>query len=618
MNGLGLANPAGAFAFAAVAILVALYLFDRRRRTIPVGSLFLWQRIAARRIERQRVRADLLFVLQLLLLLALATGYLRPYVEQGGGSFEGASLVLVLDVSASMQAREVDGTRFDLVRQRARVLVKRLAADEEAMLVTAGARARVVLPWTADHARMQDRLETLEPLDTPTDLAPAVELALGAAAGRTGASVAVFTDLPPTESGLAPEELARVDYVQVGRTDDNLAIAGLTIEQPPFATASEATATVVIRNYGHLAHPVALEARVGDRFWARRELALEPHGSEQVPLDGPPAAGEVIVTLETGDALAVDDTAVSYIAPTPPLDLLLVTDSRELSAGLSEVAAAIPGARLEVMAPGRYELAPPARPRLTLFDRVVPRDVPTTTNALYVAPPPGNSLCSSYRTIEAASVVDWEADHPALRGLGPLEALEVTHARALAPPDWGAPIVTAAAATVAFPLLVVGEHDGRRVACLATDLAPPLASSDHLPLLLLTLGTLRWLGEAEDTVFDVPTGLPVHLRAPLRAPVHGPAGGIGLMIAGDPPVVLADRRGTYRVGPPDAERVLLVNLFDDRESDIGRDGGGEWPASATARPAGPRPRRDVGWWLYLGALLLLGGEWLAWRRRVGG
>ena len=618
MSGIGLANPAGALAFAAVAILVALYLFDRRRRTIPVGSLFLWQRIAPRRMERQRFRADLLFVLQLLLLIALAGGYLRPYVEEGGTPATGASLVLVLDVSASMQTREAEGTRFDLVRRPARTLVAHLGAGKEAMLVTAGAHARVVIPWTADHARMQDRLETLEPLDTPTDLAPAVELALGAAADRPGASVAVFTDLPPQESGLAPADLAGVDYVQVGHTDDNLAIAGVTVEQPPFSTASEATATVAVRNYSHLARRAALEARVGARFWTRRDLVLQPHATEQVLLDDPPAAGEVALTLETGDALAIDDEAVTYIAPTERLDLLLVTASRALAADLAEVTAAIPGARFEVMPPTRYEAAPPEGPRTALFDRVVPAEIPTATNALFIAPPPGNALCSAYRMVEAATVVDWEADHPALRGLGPLEALEVPHAGALAPTDWGVPIVTAAAATVAFPLLVAGERDGRRVACLAADLTPPLASSDHEPLLLLTLGTLRWLGQPEETVFQIATGVPVRVRGALSPPVRGPAAGAGLGIAGDPPVLLAERRGIYRVGPPGTERVVLVNLFDDRESDIGRSGGGEWPARGHARSAGPpAARQEVGWWLYLAAAALLGGEWIAWRRRLG-
>ena len=617
MSGVGFANPAGVLAFGAVAVLVALYLFDRRRRSIPVGTLFLWRQIIPRRIERQRFRADLLFLLQLLLLVALAVGYLRPYLEGGGVTAPGTSLVLVLDVSASMQTREADGTRFDLVRRRARALVTRLAGGEEAMLVTAGARARVVVPWTADHARMQDRLETLEPLDTPTELAAAVELALGAATGRPDATVTLFTDLPREASGLAPEELAQVNYVQVGRTDDNVAIAGLTVDQPPFSTTGEATVTATVRNYSHLARHVALVARVGEHFWTRRDVPLEPRAAQEILLDDPPAAGEVVVTLETGDALAVDDEAVTYIAPSERLDLLLVTESRELAADFGAVTAAMPGAHLEVMAPARYEAAPPEGPRTALFDRIVPRDLPATTSALYVAPPPGNDLCAAYRPVEDASVVDWEADHPALRGLGPLEALEVAHASALAPPDWGEPIVTAAASTVTFPLLVAGARGGHRVACLAADLASPLTSSDHLPMLLMTLGTLRWLGQPDETVFQIASGVPVRLRASLSPPVRSVTGA-SLGIVGDPPVVLAERRGIYRLGPPDAERIVLVNLYDDRESDIGRDGGGEWPARQRAQRDGPAgARRDVAWWLYLAGAVLLAGEWIVWRRRLG-
>ncbi|HYV56364.1 MAG TPA: hypothetical protein VE911_02410, partial [Candidatus Nitrosopolaris sp.] len=308
--------------------------------------------------------------------------------------------------------------------------------------------------------------------------------------------------------------------------------------------------------------------------------------------------------------------AVTYIAPSERLDLLLVTDSRDLAADFAGVTAAIPGAHLEVMAPARYEAAPPEGPRTALFDRVVPTELPATINALYVAPPPGNDLCTAYRTVEDASVVDWEADHPALRGLGPLEALEVAHASALAPPDWGVPIVTAAAATVAFPLLVAGERGGHRVACLASDLASPLTSSDHLPMLLMTLGTLRWLGQADETVFEIASGVPARLRASLSPPVRSLTGS-SLSIAGDPPVVLAERRGIYRAGPPEAERIVLVNLFDDRESDVGRDGGGEWPARRQAQRGAAGARRDVAWWLYLAAAALLVGEWIVWRRRLG-
>ena len=92
------------------------------------------------------------------------------------------------------------------------------------------------------------------------------------------------------------------------------------------------------------------------------------------------------------------------------------------------------------------------------------------------------------------------------------------------------------------------------------------------------------------------------------AEFHGP----GLQVAGDPPVLLAERTGVYWVGG----RVVLANLFDDRESDIGRDGDRVW--SATVRPPAPLPtsgRHEVDWWLYLAAATLLGLEWIVWLRK---
>src|SRR5207249_4655224 len=81
-------------------------------------------------------------------------GYLRPYVQRADARPPGGRLVLVLDVSASMQAREAGETRFDVARRRARGLVDALAPGDEAKLVTAADRAHVVLGWTADPDRV--------------------------------------------------------------------------------------------------------------------------------------------------------------------------------------------------------------------------------------------------------------------------------------------------------------------------------------------------------------------------------------------------------------------------------------------------------------------------------
>lgn len=618
MSGAGVINPAGALALAAVAVLVALYFYDRRQRVVGVATLFLWRQVPAHPLERRRFRPDALFLLQLALLLALVAGYLRPYLEGAAELASGTPLVLVLDVSASMQAREDNGaTRFELARRRARALTAALDTGAATMLLAAAERPRMALRWTADRGALQDRLEALEPLDTPTNLAPAIELALGEAHARAGTRVVVLTDLPPEESGVTADTLAELDYIQVGRSDDNLAIAGLTVDQPPFHGPADATVTAVVRNYGRVARRTVLEAFVGAQPWARRDLILAPRATEHVLLTHPPQAGELVVTLHTDDALPLDDRAFAWISPGELLDVLLVTDSRELANTFGEIAAAIAGSRVEVVSPARFGAQPLDGRRAALFDGFVPSALPPGLNALYVAPPPRNPVCPTRRSVEAATVIDWEPDHPALAGLESLQALGAAHTSQLEAPDWGVPIVLASAQRTAFPFLVAGERDGRRVACLGAELTAPLASSDRLPLLVLTLGTLRWLTEPYGPrALGIETGVPALLGPGPTSPVSGPAGGARLHVAGAPPVVVAERAGIYHVGPAGAERPVLANLFDDRESDIGRAGGGQWPATARAPavvPAGSR--HEISWWLYLAAALLLACEWAQWQRR---
>jgi hypothetical protein len=605
-------HPWGLAALGAVAVLIALYLYDRRRRTIPVGTLFLWQQIVSPQHQRQRFLPDGLFFAQLAVVLAFVAAHVRPIADTPPGPDAGAALALVLDVSASMQTAEPDGPRFETVRKRALALVAESDASADVTVIAAGSRPAVALPWTNDRARVRAALEALTPLDTPTDLASAMELARGIAGARPATRMVVLTDLPPEASSLDPETRAHFDYVQVGRNDDNVAIAGITVTAPPFHGPRDATVTIDVHNHGRTTREVALEARVGGTPWARRMLAIAPRATEHVLLADPPVGGVVEVRLATDDALGVDDRAAAWIGAGAPLDLLLVTDSRALADAFGEIASALAGSRVEVTSPERFAAATPAGRRVALFDGVVPANVPLATNALYVAPPAGNDVCPSGGRRSGAVVVDWDGDHPALAGLDALQALAVAGASQLREADWGSPIVIATSSDAAFPLLVAGERHGRRTACLGAELGGPLAASDRVPLLLLTLATLRWLAEPfGPSAITVETGRPALAGAGPTSPITGG----GLAIGGDPPVVMADRAGLFTVGPAGAERMVIANLFDERESDVGRSGPGEWPATVRATPAATTlAGRPLAPWLLGLALVLLVVEWLAWRR----
>src|SRR5437667_423636 len=170
------------------------------------------------------------------------------------------------------------------------------------------------------------------------------------------------------------------------------------------------------------------------------------------------------------------------------------------------------------------------------------RGPPRAETALRLEPPAGNPVCPGRRPVDDSAVIDWDVDHPAVAGLDGLEALTLEHAVQLVTPGWGSAVVLGATARGAFPLLVAGERDGHRLACLGADLAGPLVSSEDVALLLLVLSTLRWLEEPPGgTALLVQTGVPV-LAGSGAAEFHGP----GLHVAGDPPVVLAERTGVYR------------------------------------------------------------------------
>src|SRR5262249_22151645 len=153
-------------------------------------------------------------------------------------------------------------------------------------------------------------------------------------------------DLAREASGVDGERVARLDWVQIGRTDDNVAVAGLTIDEAPFQAARDATATVLVRNYTHAERRVTLDAAVGGVPWTRREIRLAPGGAEHVLLTGPPGDGLLVVALDTGDALPVDDRAVGWVPEATALDVVLVSDSPSFAAMLANIAASLAGGRV--------------------------------------------------------------------------------------------------------------------------------------------------------------------------------------------------------------------------------------------------------------------------------
>lgn len=618
---MGVAEPLALLFSGLYAVLVLFYLWERWRRRVTIPSLLLWETVHEDTIRARRFRPDLLFVLQLLLLTCLILGLARPYFRGGGGAETSHRYVLVLDTSASMQAREGRGTRFDAARADALRVLQRAGAADEVMLVTAGHQADVAVNFTRDHAAVAKALQDAVPTDTGGDLALAVAFADNTRQ-RTDipTELDVFTDIP--RSRLPPPLRDTVTVFQSGESDVNLGIEALQVFQGRFQDYRGARAYVQVQNFAHHEAHGFLTVQLQDRVVHRNGFSIPARESKGYVVQDFPGPGLVVARLDAADALAADDTAYGWIRPVQALRVALVSRRTQLVDDLQELAAATPGLQLTVIDPETFAAGTAQPADVFIFHRFVP-DVGLATNALYIYPPPGNRLFPVATEATNIEVLDWNAHHPALQSLRPLAALPLQRARVMTPPAWSDILLWSRTAEREFPLAFAGEHDGRRFACITFDLeAERLLSSDNVSVFLFFMNLLSWLAPDGGDARVVHTGDVQSFGnlsgEPLR--VQDPRGNV-YTVTGEPPTVEPLFAGAYRVGVDGTAQTLLANFFDPEESDIGRPSR-EPPIFPQSPASAAAPERNVpnpssagfGWWLYCGAAGLCLFEWLAARR----
>jgi Ca-activated chloride channel homolog len=148
----------------------------------------------------------------LLALAALLVGFARPSVNRLADREE-ATIVLVIDVSGSMQAKDVEPTRLAAAQKVVRDFMKKLPERFQVGVVAFSETAEVAAPATADRQLAIDAIDYLYPQRGTAigdGLARGVEVARAAEAGNPGqrrpAAILLLSDGSQTEGVLLPQE----------------------------------------------------------------------------------------------------------------------------------------------------------------------------------------------------------------------------------------------------------------------------------------------------------------------------------------------------------------------------------------------------------------------------
>ncbi len=420
----------GMFGLLALApVIIVLYLLKLKRKPEIVPSTLLWRRSVQDMIANapfQRLRNNLLLWIQLLILLILVAALARPLLRLSG--LGGKSIILLVDMSASMQTVEDDGrTRLDKARDLAydaidgmstgETMLARLTSRDEMMVMGFAGKPVPLQPMTQDKSALRAAVASIEPMDTEADLTDlgyileekTMVVREGALEPNENARVILISDggLGPTVSSLV--DVVNLDYTSVGEVEDNVGFASIDVRES-FTGQFEYQVFATILNSRDIEEEVFVELQVQGELLDIKKVNIEPRETGNVVF----TVGEDVRGLATlmitdhSDSYELDDIVYANIAPPSEMKVLLVSDSGTF---IERYFAVDSKTTVEVVRPAEY--TPKDDYDITVFDGFSPPSI-APGNYIFVnaLPPDGNGYTARGDRITQPQVIDWSLVHP--------------------------------------------------------------------------------------------------------------------------------------------------------------------------------------------------------------
>jgi uncharacterized membrane protein len=595
--------------------LILLYFLKVRRQEQKVSSLLLWEPSLRDREARaffQRLQRDPLLILQLLILLALATALARPAVTLLGHGAQ--RLVLVMDVSASMKATDVLPSRFQVAQRQALDWVSGLGRGAEVMVVEAGVQPRIVVPFTRNRERITDGIKGMEARDLPNRLAEALTTAGALTLGDSRSEIHVFTDGAVPSAVLAEFADPRFKWVGVGRRGRNVGITSLAVRRSYYG-AFDYQAFLSVVNFSEESQAFSFTLTLDGEPIAEQSLTLEPQVRRSLILPFRHQGGGVVrVRLSLSDDLEADNVAHAVIPPPRQMQVLLVSSGNLF---LEKALKVDPQVKLEVKTPEAYTGGMESSD-VVVLDSTSPARIGAGRFILINTTAPDVPLEALGR-LEAPVIMDWDRTHPIMRHID-FAKVAIEEGLRIRPLAAGRTLVEA----VGGPLIYALEEPQRKAVFIGFDLfKTDLPLRVAFPLILSN--SLRWLHPAglDQSSLQLEAGQPLLLpveHGVTAASVLTPAGRSvkaqvtrGLVSFSE-----TDRAGIYTVITPKGETRVAVNLMNGEESDLApRPLPRVPPGSETAVPAVPIQQELWPLFVLLALVLLVAEGVLYWRRQIG-
>lgn len=636
-------------------LIIMLYFLKLRRMPVEVPSTYLWRKtIEDLHVNSiwQRLRKNLLLLLQLLAVLALILACLRPGYR--GEETLGERSIFLIDNSSSMQTKDLASDRLAEAKRQANQMVDALGSADVAMVIAFSDRADVRQGFTSDKKKLRDAIASIEATNRTTDLNEALRAASGLAnPGRTSQiqdqnDIQVAEALPATlfilsdgRFGIPQLDLGNLqaEYISVGSEDPfNVGIVAFTVDRNA-ENEAQIEAFALIQNFSATSTSVTASLNLDGELVDAAEVELDAMSNTGVSFEIENLMeGQLSLQLDADDDLAMDNMAYAGLDPPRQLEVVVATSGNSaLEAALATPQAqAVASVRLiepdSLGTPEVQQLAQSGTIDLFIYDVCSPPEMPLANTMFIGSLPPGDTWQAEPSGEYPPFVIDINRSHPMLQYVD-MGTVRIVEGSALSPPPGATELIR----TDAGVLLAVAPRDAYQDAVLGMPLLHQtddgLLPNTNWPIQrsfpVFFLNALEYLGGAVSTAGakTVQPGQPAILNLASRfdeVEITDPEGNKSrLQRSGGPQLIFTatDSLGFYEARPVGSDRLLQmfsVNLFSEQESNVAI---APEVQIGMEKVAASQQQTDIVriefWrWILVGALALLSVEWYLYNRRI--
>ncbi|TLS38242.1 vWA domain-containing protein [Pseudalkalibacillus caeni] len=316
---MGFFSPSFFWLSGFLAVLVAMYLFRKQFEEKVIPSTLLWEQVIQEWQANKwwrKLQQSLLLLLQLLFLILLIFSLVKPYLP--GKGIEGEQLVVIMDTSASMNAKENDKTKFEASKIKVKELVDNLGSGQEVTVIAAQQSPHLLMARESDKHKIKRLIDGLKLSYEEQNMDESLSLAASLIHNETG-EIHVFTDY------LKKETIDRrfISSMLVVHQTDGMAnnVSLRTFGVARNGDAVSAVATMVNESN----EPVSFGLTVlnGEDVLEEKKETIPANSSKLIKMEGMPIKDYYKAMLDVSDDYGLDNEKFAFLEEQRSSEIIL-------------------------------------------------------------------------------------------------------------------------------------------------------------------------------------------------------------------------------------------------------------------------------------------------------